>query len=256
MSIPRPNGWGAIDRVTIPCGKCAICCQKKRAHWSFRLNQELKIAKSALFVTLTYDDENMPENNELSKMDVQLFLKRLRALSQNPIRYFITGEFGSKNNRPHYHALIFNLDVNNTESAILTTWKKGFIYIGTVTPKSIYYCAKYVMKDSGQKSFAMMSLKPGIGKNYVDRLTKYHNENQVHYGVEDFGQKVSLPRYYRDKIFSGLDIVKNTNKIRKEADVRINELEKTIPNYFGSELQKKQQKVNSIFNRLKNKNVL
>ena len=81
--------------------------------WSFRLREELKDSESAHFLTLTYDDEHIiiTGNNEptLYKRDVQLFLKSLRKLQKQKIKYYFVGEYGGKTDRPHYHAIIFNL---------------------------------------------------------------------------------------------------------------------------------------------------
>lgn len=59
-TVPRPNGRGSADRISVPCGKCIICLQNRRKHWSFRLEQEYKTCQSAYFITLTYDDANLP----------------------------------------------------------------------------------------------------------------------------------------------------------------------------------------------------
>ena len=61
LSLSPANGRGAKDRITIPCGKCLPCKMRKRSSWSFRLVQELRYSKSAYFITLTYDDFNVPQ---------------------------------------------------------------------------------------------------------------------------------------------------------------------------------------------------
>lgn len=49
--------------MTVPCGKCIKCINKKRKEWAFRLYQESKDHATAYFVTLTYDEENLPYLN-------------------------------------------------------------------------------------------------------------------------------------------------------------------------------------------------
>jgi len=44
----------------VPCGKCIYCLETKRSIWTFRILQELKVAETARFVTLTYEDEKLP----------------------------------------------------------------------------------------------------------------------------------------------------------------------------------------------------
>ena len=51
----------------VPCGRCINCIQRKRAEWSFRLLIEHQNSKSAHFLTLTYNEENIPKNGQLDK---------------------------------------------------------------------------------------------------------------------------------------------------------------------------------------------
>ena len=63
-------------------------------------------------MTLTYRNEFLPNDNQLSVRDVQLFIKRVRKLLGTeigyeyvrPIKVIYSGEYGKKNTkRPHYH---------------------------------------------------------------------------------------------------------------------------------------------------------
>lgn len=101
----------------VPCGKCMACLVKKQRDWTFRIEQEVKYSSSAWFITLTYDEEHVPVDEELmvpvvSKRDIQLFMKRFRkelsALGYS-CRYFICAEYGPKTLRPHYHGILFDL---------------------------------------------------------------------------------------------------------------------------------------------------
>ena len=64
--------------MLVPCGKCLHCKLNSAKMWSIRIMHELKSWDSALFVTLTYNDEHLPKDNSLDKRDLQLFFKRLR----------------------------------------------------------------------------------------------------------------------------------------------------------------------------------
>ena len=69
------------------------------------------------FITLTYDDENIPWDGSLNKQHFQAFMKRLRWHNkEKKIRYFHVGEYGEQLSRPHYHALIFNHDFDDKET--------------------------------------------------------------------------------------------------------------------------------------------
>lgn len=179
--------------------------------------QEEKRSNSALFLTLTYSTKTVPLSSNtfmtLCKRDVQLFMKRLRKASEKdpgqlPIKYYICGEYGGKKGRPHYHALLFNADVNLVSAA----WGNGEIYYGFVSGASVGYTLKYMCKpawrpkhknDDRAKPFSVMS--KGIGKEYLTpRMIKYHLadlENRMHLTV-DRDKKISMPRYYKDKIYS------------------------------------------------------
>ena len=104
MSIPRPNGRGSTDRITVPCNKCVACTSRLRQAWAFRLAQEAKTAETAFFITLTYAPEHLPVNEDglpfVSKRDCQLFLKRLRrSLPNRKIRYYLVSEYGTERRR-------------------------------------------------------------------------------------------------------------------------------------------------------------
>lgn len=195
--------------VSVPCGKCMACLMNKRADWSFRLEQEYKHSRSALFVTLTYDMKHVPSNGSLDKRHLQLYLKRLRKMDgQNKIRYYAVGEYGGKSCRPHYHLLLFNCSESHARSA----WRDikgdqvGIVHVGNVTAASVAYVTKYLVQPDLalyglQKPFAVMSRAYGIGGRYLsDEMVAWHKVDDRNYCVRD-GQKIRLPRFYRSKIW-------------------------------------------------------
>ena len=206
LSIPRPGGAGARDRITVPCAKCHECLASKRQDWCQRLEQERKNSVSCFFITLTYDDDNF--RMQLDKRDIQLFLKRLRESEQ--FRYFCCGEYGSRTYRPHYHMIMFfdhYISDDMLNSKILEKWDKGFIKIMKCNEKMIGYTTKYILKsqDFTSSTFLLCSRKPGIGDCYIrnNKNIKYlvEHDNQLFISKED-GVKQRLSRFYRDKIYS------------------------------------------------------
>lgn len=210
----RPKGY--LEKIPLPCGKCPKCKRKRVQQWVFRMKQEDKISSSAYFITLTYNTKHVPISNNkfmtLDKTDYQKFMKRLRKLqakkSKEKLVYYACGEYGESTNRPHYHAIIFN--ISDTED-INTAWGLGDVHIGGVTGASIAYCVKYIDKekripmharDDRQKEFSLMS--KGIGKNYLtSAIKKYHKADLTrNYVTDDAGNTVGLPRYYRDAIYT------------------------------------------------------
>lgn len=211
----------------VPCGRCPNCITRRVQGWAFRIEYEMKRCYSAVFITLTYDTLHVPIKPSgymsLSKKDIQLFIKQLRNLHRKKplydtyekkhvrpkIIYYAAGEYGPKTNRPHYHIILLNSRLDLIQPA----WNKGEIHYGeTVAGNSIGYAMKYISKpsriplhegDDRQPEFSLMSKK--IGSNYINEKTiKYHTQHLAFnsYLTTPEGNKISMPRYYRDKIYT------------------------------------------------------
>lgn len=165
-----PGNYGALafqpgpmytDRVWLPCGRCAGCRLEKSRIWAMRCAHEASLYTDNMFVTLTYDDDHMPSYGSLRKRHLQLFWKRLRkAFPDRKIRYYACGEYGDESERPHYHAIVFNLWMDDAQfwkctprgdnlyisDKLSRIWGNGFVVIGGVTFDSAGYVARYVMK--------------------------------------------------------------------------------------------------------------
>lgn len=217
MSIKRTSKGpdGSITRV-VNCGRCAVCLRKKQLDWAFRLNHELKKSESACFLTLTYDDRSVPNTGlgySLVKKDFQDFMKRLRKhAKKTKIKYYACGEYGDRTERPHYHAIVFNLP-KPFEKYVLKAWKYGHVHIGSVTEASIMYTTKYTLKGlkrrrpeevdelGRQPEFALMS--NGLGLGYIKHeIIQYLYKNGTKLLTLQGGVKKKLPRYYIDKMFT------------------------------------------------------
>lgn len=207
------------EKVPVPCGRCPSCKFRRVNEWVFRLLQQDKISSAAHFVTLTYDTRSVPITSHgfmtLQKSDTQNFFKRLRKLlpKHEQIKYYICGEYGTQNLRPHYHAIIFGC---SDPQLFVDAWRLdgvpiGQVHIGTVSSDSIAYTMKYIDKpgripmhsrDDRLKEFALMS--KGLGLNYVDSTTiAYHNasDDRLFLTKQD-GRRVAMPRIYRQRIYS------------------------------------------------------
>lgn len=191
-----------------PCGKCEACRSKKMGEWVFRLKQELKYSSDAHFITLTYDEEHLPSDGSLNKVDCQLFLKRFRKrIEPYKIRYFLVGEYGSETHRPHYHMLLFNYPKEyDLHTDLLNSWNAGLVHIGSVTGQSISYCVKYLYKINDlpvdlEPHFMLCSRNPGIGSDFLTSEQRaYLTSPSLPNRVVDDGVTKILPRYYRDKL--------------------------------------------------------
>ena len=221
-------------QVSLPCGQCIGCRLERSRQWAMRCMHEAQLHENNCFITLTYNDENYPNNGSLIKSDFQKFLKKFRkAIAPAKIRYYMAGEYGTNFGRPHFHACIFGYDFHDkklhqrTSSGSLIyrsqelekLWTHGYSSIGDVTFESAAYVARYIMQkqtgkvDSNHYTFCdlqtgelvkllpeynNMSLKPGIGSEWYK---KYKNDVYPHDYVELRGKKLKPPKYY-DKLYA------------------------------------------------------
>lgn len=224
------------DFLELPCGRCIGCKLDKRRSWMVRICHEAQLYDSNVFATLTYSEDFLPPSRSLEYRDFQLFVKRLRRDvsgvtvgpdGRRPVRFFVSGEYGEKWSRPHWHAILFNVRFRDSVRWLNGTvrsrqceelWKKGDVVLGRVTPQSAAYVAGYTMKKvlgprarlyyedvldvrTGELSrrrpeFVCMSLKPGIGAGWYSRFAS--DVFPVDYAVID-GSKRKVPRYYLER---------------------------------------------------------
>nr|QJB19326.1 MAG: replication initiator protein [Microvirus sp.] len=213
---------GLKEGTPVPCGKCPNCRKRRVSQWSFRLMMEDKRSVRSRFITFTYDVENVPISEKgfmtLRKRDYQLFMKRLRKeqgkVSSYPIKFFCVGEYGGKFNRPHFHAIVFNILLD--KEAIAGCWKQGMIHVGEVSGASVGYCLKYMMKpsrisvhqnDDRVKEFMICSKR--LGDNYLtEAIRSYHRSDILgRCFLTTGGIRISMPRYYKNKLYDEMDKV-------------------------------------------------
>lgn len=218
----------SLKMITYPCGRCPECVKAKINSWLFRLNKELEISTTPLFITLTYDEKSVPRTSAgrktLRKRDVQLWLKRLRKeyakISKKRVVYYLCGEYGSRTGRPHYHAIMFNMDC---PELIDRTWQNGFTDYSVLGKNGARYVLKYMSKQRAKKSdsfepeFSLMSKK--IGSNYLTpAMVKYHNRDVKNCVITTpEGYKMALPKYYKEKLYDETARKKVTEYMQERA---------------------------------------
>ncbi|QBQ83338.1 MAG: replication initiator protein [Microviridae sp.] len=176
---------GSEYRYPLPCGNCEYCRWKSSRVWSFRLSQELLSWNGkALYVTLTYNDENLPDGANLCPSHISGFFKRLRYYLKKfntEIKFYACGEYGDRYGRPHYHAIIFGLTTEYIE-IVRRCWKFGYIRKPSNVRgmECMNYVCGYVQKKIGSLAthkheygdrepfFARMS--KGLGIGLIDRM--------------------------------------------------------------------------------------
>ena len=148
--------------------------------WATRCTHEARKHEENSFITLTYEDSQLPHDGSLVKKHLQDFMKALRHYAKRKhnidgIKFFACGEYGEEFKRPHYHACIFGLDwqdkkihsakddYNVYRSDILDgIWRKGFTTTGDVTFDSAGYCARYALKKINGDAEKIPDPKTGL----------------------------------------------------------------------------------------------
>lgn len=263
--------------IKLPCNRCIGCRLDRSKQWAIRLMHEAQFHERNSFLTLTYADDYLPSRRtsweppvplplpkeqaprtessphayetharaeSLSKRDAQLFMKRLRDRLTNKdgsarVKYYLVGEYGDTNGRPHYHAALFGEDFTDDRyqwrtsgqnvlyrsSLLEKAWPWGQAEIGDLTFESAAYVARYIMKKvNGAQAdqhyqrtapdgsnywltpeFALMSrggrTGHGIGRRWIE---KYATDVYPHDYVVMRGKKLKPPRYY-DKLLEKVD---------------------------------------------------
>lgn len=223
--------------IKVPCGKCLGCRLDYSRQWADRMMLELQHTGKAIFVTLTYNNENIPTVVDdfdlpvaytLDKDDWQRFMKRLRARSKfvgRELRFYACGEYGSHTRRPHMHAIIFGLSLEDfpdrkvkgynelrqtyyVSKEFEGIWQKGFTLITDVSWQTCAYVSRYVMKkafadDIGYAQlpeFSLMSRRPGIGAYYLADHPDVFEKDSIYLSSSAGSVKVRVPKYFLNKL--------------------------------------------------------
>jgi len=139
--------------------------------------------------------------------------------SKDSLKYYAVPEYGDKTQRPHYHAIIITSEDKTTpflknlqklwdtySDGIPTGIQNGYVHRGDVVHNTIRYVVKYMSKRIKNTPIGADEPKAyiskGLGKSYVDRNRLFHLDTDRRYLVEDGGYKISMPKYYKDKIWN------------------------------------------------------
>ena len=213
----------------------------------------------ASFLTLTYNDENLPADKGVHVDELQRFWKRLRKNLQTKyhefapaLTYYSIGEYGSKekiykspgatkcHGRPHYHAIVFGLNNWNDEhrEILKKSWtlcepwffdkergrKSG---MQEVTPDDIQYVAGYVQKklygSEAQKEVYGEATPPfsTCSAGIGLEFAMKNKQRLLNNGFTYFkGHKIGVPRYFCEKFG-----IKKGEIVNRELSVEIVEKE-------------------------------
>lgn len=211
------------EYVPVPCGQCSGCRQRRAQAWAVRCYHEtlttplydangVRCGDNACFITLTYARCNPARS--LNHDHFQRFMKRLNKRFGPGLRFYMCGEYGEKNARPHYHALVWGVnflldpdkrpvyvnpktkDVTYQSPLLDREWigctetgqpsynaprihadgsVSGFCSVGAATYLSAGYVARYVMKkQTGKNSSAHYQWVDPDTGEIHERLPEYN----------------------------------------------------------------------------------
>ena len=160
------------------------------------------------FITLTYNDDNLPLDCGVSYKDADYFIDELRKLFiRNNIgfSYYLMSEYGGRSLRPHYHFhLLTDAPLSFVSQCVSKLWTKGFIKYGRSTLKSILYTSafhllpkEHVELNYPKPNFHIMTR--GLGKSYIEKHKDYYvktGRNVFNFG----GFTFNLPPYIKNKL--------------------------------------------------------
>lgn len=224
--------------ITAECGHCFECRKKKRNMWRIRMKEQKKDTPTGVFFTGTIRPEryeeiknkyNLKTDNDIATKTVRLFLERIRKETGKSVKHWIVTEKGHTNTRRiHIHGLFFDttgIGKYNLERLLKRNWIDGYSYNGySTSEKCINYISKYMTKkdDINPEFIGKVLASPGLGAGYTERNRKYHTyhgENTHEEYTNYNGTKETLPRYYKEKIWTEeqrqqLWIIKENNGIK------------------------------------------
>lgn len=236
MVFNRTHGLPDTEQE-LPCGGCIGCRKHRAAEWAMRIVHETRYHAENTFLTLTYDNDHLPDPPTIQKREVQLFIKKLRdSIKPKKIRYYACGEYGENNHpadpnnlgRPHYHIILFGHEFKDKQEhqkcrdyiiykspTLAKIWGKGFCTIGDVNFTTAGYTAKYAVKkktgemaddwychtnlDTGE--FVQLEPEFALSSNRPGLGYKWLQEFQKDcakgFITTQRGTKAPIPKYYR-----------------------------------------------------------
>ncbi len=208
-----------VLEVPVGCGKCLECRKQKAREWQVRLHEEIKTRSNGMFITFTFSNEAIKElsetnriwklegynrDNAIAKVGVRRFLERWRKKYGKSLRHWFVTELGHEGTENiHLHGFVWT----DKKEEVNEIWNYGYTWGGYVSEASVNYVVKYVHKvDEKHKEYKSVILtSPGIGKDYIgynSEKNKFKDKDTREFYKLPNGQKMSLPIYYRNKLYN------------------------------------------------------
>lgn len=256
------------QNFSVDCGRCINCIKKRKKEIAFRMMKEYDNYDYKYFITLTYDNENVPIKEGilvLKRKDLVNYIKRIRERlyrmykKRIKLAYVACGEYGTKKGRPHYHISLL-VDVP-CERILKECWNFGKIdvqhavskatvlYTTAYTAKKEVYKNKYKWKEQkGERAFVGFS--KGLGKEWI---LKHKDNFKIieNYIIRAGNYVMALPRYFKE-ILKKEQIVDESYIERLRAIARDIEKEKSLEKERRVRQFKKTLEGSTIYNNIYN----
>lgn len=197
--------------ILCQCGKCDECLKQYQNDWMVRIYSEMKRQHVAVFFTLTYNDDSVPEvfNEDTGERFTSVNIEEVARLLKNmredlrkkgkktDFKWFCTSEYGPTTLRAHYHGLILGLRLDDVRPYLMKWHKeKGYVQMREflladqkTALSSIRYVAKYCSKGAFENPYIQKGfieptshlISKSIGNNYLnDKLLSYYRALDFH----------------------------------------------------------------------------
>jgi len=216
-NIPEPKDKRVLA-VPLKCGRCMECRKAISREWQTRLNEEVRHNNKGRFVTLTISNESLAElgneievtgyerDNAIATLATRRFLERWRKHEGKSVKHWLITELGHNGTENvHLHGIVWN----KNNKLITERWQYGHVFCGGwLSEQTVNYIVKYVHKtDLKHPNYKPKILtSKGIGSGYMKRFDAEQNKFKGLTTVETYktrsGTKLTLPVYYRNKIYS------------------------------------------------------
>ena len=220
------------EKLELKCGQCIGCRLDNSLSWAVRCIHQAQTMteenRQSFFLTLTYNDENLPPDGSCNYEHVKKFIKRLRKAGHE-FTYVAVQEYGALLSRPHYHLMIFGWEPDDitmigksngedlfTSDYLQKKWNKGFISIGECTVETAAYLARYCLKKINGKNKdehyvrddpltgIVHRLEPekicasnGLGKAWIQKYWRdVYPDSRILAWKGEVLKAYSVPRYY------------------------------------------------------------
>lgn len=191
----RHEDADSLGSIAVRCGKCEGCRSASVMAWSTRVRHEAMMHDHVSVVHLTYSDENLPDDGSLSRAHLSQFFNGVHHRF-GTCRHFGCGEYGDRNERAHYHTILFGPDIPDrvpfkrgksgqtlfSSESLSAAWKgRGHVLLEDFHHGAAAYIAAYILKKHvpvGDPNGFYTAVDPATGA-YVRKVAPFLSSSKA-----------------------------------------------------------------------------